>query len=158
MECYQFTLDLSGNSAIPSQYKIGLREVCKWISHQAKNQRDIQVTNHYHRGCYNVQTGDKKTAEFLKTFVLEINWNGKTHRVALKPSMPDKPRIWVRFWGTCRGVSWRTRISTGCSRPPVLTSCGRRRSANTSNPTFSTDNDRRYVNVDRATSSASTSG
>ena len=104
MECYQFTLDLSGNSAIPSQYKIGLREVCKWISHQAKNQRDIQVTNHYHRGCYNVQTGDKKTAEFLKTFVLEINWNGKTHRVALKPSMPDKPRIWVRFWGTCRGV------------------------------------------------------
>ena len=103
MECHQFTLDLSGNSAIPSHYKIGLREVCKWISTQAKNQRDIQITNHYHRRCYNIQT-DKKTAEFFRTFISEINWHGRPHRATLKPSMPDKPRIWVRFWGTCRGV------------------------------------------------------
>ena len=104
MECYQFLLDLSGNSGIPSQYKIGLREVCKWLSQQAKHLRDIQVTNHFHRGCYSIQTGDKRSADFLRSFSLEINWNGRTHRVALKPSMPDKPRFWVRFWGTCRGV------------------------------------------------------
>ena len=41
---------------------------------------------------------------FKTTFKLEINWNGKCHRVPLKPAMPDKPRIWVRFWGTCRGT------------------------------------------------------
>ena len=89
---------------IPSQFKIGLREVCKWVSQQAKGHRDIQITNHYHRGCFSIQTGDKKTADFLRSFKLEINWNGKCYRVGLKPSMPDKPRIWVRFWGTCRGV------------------------------------------------------
>ena len=104
MECHQFTLDLSGNTAIPSQYKIGLREICKWVSQQAKGHRDIQITNHYHRGCFSIQTGEKKTADFLRSFSLEINWHGKTYRVGLKPSMPDKPRIWVRFWGTCRGI------------------------------------------------------
>ena len=104
MECFQFTLDLSGNSAIPSQAKIGLREICKWIAIQAKGHRDIQVTNHYHRGCFNVQTGDKATAQFLRSFSLEINWNGRSHRLGLKPAASDKPRIWVRFWDTCRGV------------------------------------------------------
>ena len=65
MECQQFTLDLSGNSAILSQYKIGLCKVCKWISQQAKNKRDIQITNHYHRGCYKIQTADKKDGGIL---------------------------------------------------------------------------------------------
>ena len=104
MESYQFTLDLSGNSAIPSQAKIGLREVCKWMAVQAKGQRDVQITNHFHRGCFNILTGDKKTAQFLRSFSLEINWSGMTHRIGLKPAASDKPRIWVRFWDTCRGV------------------------------------------------------
>ena len=104
MECFQFTLDLSGNSAIPSQAKIGLREICKWMNVQAKGYRDIQITNHYHRGCFNFLTGDKKTAQFLRSFILEINWNGKTFRIGLKPAASDKPRIWVRFWDTCRGL------------------------------------------------------
>ena len=104
MECFQFTLDLSGNTGIPSQAKIGLREICKWMAIQAKGHRDIQVTNHYHRGCFNVLTGDKNIAQFLRTFKLEINWNGKSYRIGLNPAASDKPRIWVRFWDTCRGV------------------------------------------------------
>ena len=104
MEYYEFLLDFSGNAAIPSQYKITKKDVCKQIQLQAKGYRDIQLTDHYHRGCYSISTGDKKTAEFLKTFVLEIKWKGKPHRVPLKPATPDKPKIWVRFWGTCIGV------------------------------------------------------
>ena len=104
MQFFQFLLDLSGDSGIPSQYKIGIRDICKWMTQQAKNYQDIQITNHYHRGCFSIQTGDQKTAKFLQGFKLEINWHGKCHRLALKPCTPDKPRLWVRFWGTCRGA------------------------------------------------------
>ena len=104
MECFQFILDFSGNAAIPSQWKIGIREVSKWLAIQTKGFKDIQVTNHYHRGCYSIQTGDHASASFLRTFVLEINWNGKTTRVALKPVLPAKPLIWVRFNLTCKGI------------------------------------------------------
>ena len=79
MECFQFHLDLSGNSGIPSQWKIGAREVSKWVAIQTKGYKDIQVTQHFHKGCFSIQTGDRITAAFLKTFVLEITWNGKTN-------------------------------------------------------------------------------
>ena len=104
MECFQFLLDLSGNTGIPSQWKIGNREVSKWLAIQSKGYKDIQCTNHYHKGGFSIQTGDRTTAEFLRTFVLEINWNGKTHRVPLKPAPTDKPLIWVRLNLTCKGI------------------------------------------------------
>ena len=104
LECFQFLLDLSGNSGIPSQWRVGVREVAKWISIQPQRYNDIQLTNHFHRGCFSIQTGDRKSADFLRSFVLEINWNGKTKRVPLKQAPSDKPKLWVRFQNTCVGV------------------------------------------------------
>ena len=104
MQCFQFLLDLSGNSGIPSQWRIGTREVAKWLSIQTKGFIDIQLTNHFHRGCFIVQTGDRKTADFLRSFVLEINWNGQTKRAPLKPAPSAKPQFWVRLQNTCVGV------------------------------------------------------
>ena len=71
---------------------------------QTKGHTDIQVTSHYHRGCFNILTGSKSTAAFLRTLVVELPVHGKTYCLSLRPSMPEKPRIWVRFRDTCRGV------------------------------------------------------
>ena len=103
MKCHQFLLDLSGNTGIPSQYKIGLSEITKWFHIQAKHIQDLHITRHYHRGCYSISTGDSNSARLLSNFQLEINWQGTCHRVGLRSSMPDKPRLRVRFFGTCTG-------------------------------------------------------
>ena len=104
MQCHQFLLDLSGNAGVPSQAKIGLREIIKWMSQQAKDhQKNIILTNHYNRGCYLVQTSNDATAEFLRQFKIEINWNGKTIRLPMSPTAQNKPKMWARMYGTCSG-------------------------------------------------------
>ena len=104
MQCHRFVLELSGNSGIPSQANIGQREIIKWMSQQARgHERHLLVRNHQNRGSYLVQTSKDDTAAFLKTFQLEVNWSGKTYRVPLKPALPNKPRFWVRMFGTCDG-------------------------------------------------------
>ena len=104
MQCHRFVLELSGNSGIPSQANIGQREIIKGMSQQARgHERHLLVRNHQNRGSYLVQTSKEDTAAFLKTFQLEVTWSGKTYRVPLKPALPNKPRFWVRMFGTCDG-------------------------------------------------------
>ena len=104
MRCHQFTLDLSGNTGIPSQFKIGQREIVKWFTQQAKgHEKNVFFTNHYNRGCYRLQSSCDRTVEFLRDFKLEINWMGKTFLVPLKPELPNKPKFWVRMYGSCDG-------------------------------------------------------
>ena len=103
MECQQFMLDLSGNSAIPSHYKISMSDVVKWIFIQTKGYVDIQTTNHYNRGCFLIQTGNVLTAKFLASFELEIRVNGVRHLVPLRQILPDTERTRMKFWMTCKG-------------------------------------------------------
>ena len=102
MDVYEFLLDLSGNAGIPSQHKIQLKDVTRLMHQQLHHGRDITVQNHYHRGCFAIETGDHKTADVLKDFRLEITWQRKTYRVPLRP-VNNKPQFWVKFWGTGRG-------------------------------------------------------
>ena len=103
MECQQYMLDLSGNSAIPSHYKITMRDVVKWVFIQTKGYVDIQTTNHFNRGCYIIQTGNETTANFLASFELETRVNGVRHLVPLRRHLPDSDRTRVKFWQTCKG-------------------------------------------------------
>ena len=106
MELFQFKLELSGNSGIPSQYRIDIGDVCHWMKQQVEksHHRDIQITPHFHRGAFTLQTTRKETADILRSLTLEFQRNGRTHRVDLKTVHPDKPRTWVRFWGTRTGA------------------------------------------------------
>ena len=102
MPCKQFMLDLSGNSAIPSHYMLGLKEVSKWIHQQCIGYDGIQVTRHYYqRGCFIVQTSKDDVAQFLSSFKLEIKVNGKTHVVPLRRRLANGPGTKVRFFKTC---------------------------------------------------------
>ena len=104
MQCHQFLLDLSGNAGVPSQAKIGQREIIKWMSQQAKDHsKHLILTNHFNRGCFLIQTSNDRAAEFLRQFKLEINWNGKTARLPPSPTVQNKPRMWARMYGTCNG-------------------------------------------------------
>ena len=104
MQCHRFVLELSGNQGIPSQAKIGQREIIKWMTQQGRgHERHLLVRNHQNRGSYLVQTNREETAAFLKTFELEVSWNAKSYRIPLKPALPNKPRFWVRIFNTCDG-------------------------------------------------------
>ena len=103
MPCQQFLLDLSGNSAIPSHYKIGMTEVVKWIHIQTKGYSDIQVTSHFNRGCFLIQTANDQTAKFLSTLNLGIKVNGQGHHVALRRELPGSTRLRVKFSLTGKG-------------------------------------------------------
>ena len=97
-------LELSGNSGIPSQANIGMREIIKWMGLQAKgHESHLLVRKHQNRGSFLVQTNKQETADFLKTFQLEVNWGGKTYKVPLQPALPNKPRFWVKMINTCEG-------------------------------------------------------
>ena len=102
MEVFEFHLDLSGNAGIPSQHRIELKDITRLMHQQLSHGRDILVGKHYHRGCFVIETGDKRTANLLKDFKLEIPWKGKTYRVGLR-LFSNKPQFWVKFWGTGRG-------------------------------------------------------
>ena len=104
MQVHRFMLDLSGNAGIPSQANIGMREILKWMSLQGKgHESQILLRKHQNRGSFLLQTNKKETADFLKTFQLEVNWSGKTYKVPLKPALPNKPRFWVKMINTCEG-------------------------------------------------------
>ena len=80
MDVHEFLLDLSGNTGIPSQYKIEMKDVTKLMHQQLQQRgRDITVSKHHNRGCFSIETGDSRTAEILKDFRLEIPWKGKTY-------------------------------------------------------------------------------
>ena len=101
MPCKQFMLDLSGNSAIPSHYMLGIKEVSKWVFIQTTGYDDIQVTRHFgQRGCYIVQTSKEGTADFLASFKLEIKVQGRTHSVPLRRRL-NGTGTRVRFFKTC---------------------------------------------------------
>ena len=104
MESWHFRLDLSGNTGIPSQYKITLKEIIKWMKVQAKGLKDLKITPDWNsRGCYTFSTVNPTTGNFLCNFSLEINWSGKTHRVPLKRVTPGRPKTKVRFLYTTEG-------------------------------------------------------
>ena len=104
MSCKQYMLDLSGNSAIPSQYMLGLKEITKWIHLQTKGYEGIQVTREFrNRGCYIVQTSNDRSAEFLATFSLEIKVGGKAHSVPLRRRAANGGTR-VRLFRTCEGA------------------------------------------------------
>ena len=96
-------LDLSGNSAIPSHYRIGIHEVTKWIHQQSKGFTDVQLTRHYNRGAFIIQTGNEETAKFLASYQLEIKVNGVRHLVPLRRKVPDMDKTRIKFWQTCKG-------------------------------------------------------
>ena len=102
MQCHKFILELSGNSGVPSQANIGIREIIKWMGQQGKgHERHLLVRKHQNRGSFLVQTNKEDTANFLKTFQLEVKWSGQTYHIPLKPALPNKPRFWVRMHRTC---------------------------------------------------------
>ena len=103
MAFHEFMLDLSGNSAIPSHYKIGMSEVTKWIHVQAKGYVDIQITSHFNRGCFLIATSNEKTAKFLSTFHLEIKVKGNRHLVQLRKDQENSNRTRVKFFLTRKG-------------------------------------------------------
>ena len=103
MPCQQFLLDLSGNSGVPSQYRLEKGDIVRMISRQARGIKDLQVTKHFHRGCFSIQTSDPDSAAFLREFQLEITRQGKTHRVGLRPVLPDRPKTRVLWMYTCTG-------------------------------------------------------
>ena len=102
MDVYEFLLDFSGNAGIPSQHKIELKDVTRMMHQQLRQVKDVTVGRHYHRGCFAIQTGEKKTADILKNFRLELSWHGKTYRVPMRATS-NKPEFWVQFYGTGQG-------------------------------------------------------
>ena len=102
MDVYEFLLDLSGNVGIPSQHKLQMKDITRLMHQQLRQGKDITVSNHYNRGCFSIQTGDRRTADILKGFRLEISLHSKTYRVPLR-AVSNKPEFWVKFWGTGKG-------------------------------------------------------
>ena len=100
METRQFQLELSGNAGVPSQCKITLKDIIKWMKIQAKNLKDVEITDHFHRGAFTFSTENAASARFLASFKLEMKWNSKTYRLPLKEVTPDRPRTRIMFLGT----------------------------------------------------------
>ena len=100
MQTREFKLELSGHAGIPSQCRISLRDLIKAMKIQAKHLRDVDITDHYHRGCFAFSTVNSISAQFLASFKLEINWRSKTYRIPLKEVSPDRPKSRVMILGT----------------------------------------------------------
>ena len=103
MPLRSFLLDLSGGAGIPSQHKLDLRDIGKLLKIQAGHCESTYLLKHFNRGCFTLQTANAKSADFLKTFSLEIKVNGRSYRVGLSETFPDKPKTRIRIYGTCFG-------------------------------------------------------
>ena len=103
MPLRSFLLDLSGGAGIPSQHKLDLRDIGKLLKVQAGHCEYTYLLKHFNRGCFTLQTANAKSADFLKTFSLEIKVNGRSYRVGLSETFPDKPKTRIRIYGTCFG-------------------------------------------------------
>ena len=103
MPLRSFLLDLSGGDGIPSQHKLELRDIGRLLKIQAGSCEGTYLLKHYNRGCFTLQTSNAKSADFLLTFKLEVNVNGRCHRIGLTESFPGRPKTRIRFYGTCDG-------------------------------------------------------
>ena len=103
MPLRSFLLDLSGGDGIPSQHKLELRDIGRLLKIQAGSCEGTYLLKHYNRGCFTLQTSNAKSADFLSTFKLEVNVNGRTYRIGLTESFPGRPKTRIRFYGTCEG-------------------------------------------------------
>ena len=103
MPLRSFLLDLSGGAGIPSQHKLDLRDIGKLLKIQARHCESTYLLKHFNRGCFTIQTANAKSADFFKTFSLEIKVDGRSYRVGLSETFPDRPKTRIRIYGTCFG-------------------------------------------------------
>ena len=93
----EFTLDFSGQSGVPSQQGIHVKEVVKWFYQQAGKLESLQLrADGLKKRVFSVTALTKETEAALANFVLKAEKDGKCSQIPLREKKTrSKPAVWA---------------------------------------------------------------